>query len=145
MSDHPTQPAPALVSFLICDQVIDDKLSNKKSAIGIFNTIVVPQMPMAIHHLAILASLTEISGRTELEIRLLRDADNSVLFSGQGAVDAPDPLAVVDLLFAMHGVRISEPGQYAFELLSHGTLLGRRRFRVVVRPRDDKGADAAGT
>lgn len=134
MADEESSPVPTLVSLLVCDQVIDDKLSNKKSAIGIFNTILVSKIPTAIHQMAILASLTEINGRVELEIRLVRDADNAVLFSGRGAVEAPDPLAIVDLLFAMQGVQIATPGQYAFELLSGGEILGRRRFQVILRP-----------
>ena len=130
-----TRPAavPTLVSLLLCDQVIDDKLSNKKSAIGIFNTILVAKVPTVIHQMAILASLTEIARRVEVELRLVRDNDDAVLFSGKGAVDAPDPLAVVDLLFAMQGLQIPEPGQYAFELLGGGELLGRRRFQVRLR------------
>jgi hypothetical protein len=134
MDEHRLTAAPTLVSFLICDQVIDDKLSNKKSAIGIFNTILVPKVPAVIHQMAILASVTEIAGRAELEIRMVRDSDDLVLFSGKGHVDAPNPLAIVDLLFAMQGVKIPEAGQYAFEILSGAALLGRRRFQVWVRP-----------
>ncbi|MBK9118569.1 MAG: hypothetical protein IPM18_03055 [Phycisphaerales bacterium] len=134
MTTHPTSSVPSLVSLLICDQVIDDKLSHKKSAIGIFNTILVPKFPTAIHQMAILASLTEINGRAELELRLVRDADNAVLFSGKGAVEAPNPLAVVDLLFAMQGIKIPDAGQFAFELLSREEILGRRRFHVRLRP-----------
>ncbi len=134
MNEHKASSAPTLVSFLLCDQVIDDKLTNKKSAIGIFNTILVPKMPTTIQQMAILAAVTEISGRAELEFRLIRDDDDSVLFSGKGAVEAPNPLAVVDLLFAIQGARIPEAGQYAFELLSDNALLGRRRFQVLVRP-----------
>ncbi len=134
MSERRPAAVPTLVSLLLCDQVIDDKLSNKKSAIGIFNTILVAKVPTVIHQMAILASLTEIAGRTEVELRLVRDADDTVLFSGKGAVEAPDPLAVVDLLFAMQGLQIPEPGQYAFELLGGGELMGRRRFQVRLRP-----------
>jgi len=134
MDERRPAAIPTLVSFLICDQVIDDRLSNKKSAIGIFNTILVPKVPTSIQQMAILASVTEIAGRAEMEIRLVRDADNQVLFSGRGAVEAPNPLAVVDLLFGIQGLRIPEAGQYAFELLSEGEILGRRRFQVLVRP-----------
>ena len=135
MDEQESVAVPTLVSLLVCDQVVDDKLTGKKSAIGIFNTILVPKVPTAIHQMAILASLTEIAGRVELEMRLVRDADNAVLFGGKGAVEAPDPLAVVDLLFAMQGVKIPEAGQYAFELLSGGEILGRRRFQVRLRPK----------
>lgn len=133
MSESRTPVAPSLVSFLICDQVIDDKLTNKKSAIGIFNTIVVPAVPAQMQSVAILVSLTEINHRAELELRLVRDADNAVVFSGRGAVEAPNPLAVVELLFGIQGVRLPDAGPYAFEILSDGEILGRRRFHVFVR------------
>ena len=136
MDEHSDMAVPTLVSLLICDQVIDDKLSNKKSAIGIFNTIVVPKLPTSINQMALLASVTEITGRAELEIRFVRDADNVVLFSGKGAVEAPNPLAVVDLLFAMQGLHIPDAGQYAFELLAGGEILGRRRFQVLLRKKN---------
>jgi hypothetical protein len=134
MDNQPNSALPTLVSLLICDQVIDDKASNKKSAIGIFNMILVGKLPTAIHQMAILASLTEISGKVELELRLVRDADDAILFSGKGTVEAPDPLAVVDLIFSMTGVQIPAAGQYAFELLASGEILGRRRFQVFLRP-----------
>ncbi len=133
MDSHTSPTLPTVVSLLVCDQVIDDKLSNKKSAIGIFNMILVGKLPATIHQMAILASVTEIAGRVELELRLVRDSDNAILFGGKGAVEAPDPLAVVDLLFAMQGLNIPEAGQYAFELLSNGEILGRRRFQVFQR------------
>ncbi len=134
MSDASPPAVPTVVALVLCDQVIDDRLSNKKSAIGIFNTVVVPRVPTTISQFYVLASLTEFTGRTELELRLVRDADNQVLFSGQGAVEAPDPLAIVDLVFAMQGLQVTDGGQHAFELLTGGTLLSRRRFQVVQRP-----------
>ena len=97
VSDHPSIAAPSLVSLLVCDQVIDDKLSNKKSAIGLFNSVLVPSVPTRIHQLAVMATLTEISGRTPLQLRLMRDEDNSILMHTNGHVDAPNPLAMVDL------------------------------------------------
>lgn len=130
---EPQPTVPTLVSLLLCDQVIDDRVTGKKSAIGIFNTILVPKMPTSIQQMSILASVTEISTRAELELRLVSDADNHVLFGGRGKVEAPDPLAVVDLLFSLQGIRIPAAGPYAFELLSGGEPLGRRRFHVYVR------------
>lgn len=130
--EHPIA-LPTLVSLLICDQVIDDKLTNKKSAIGLFNAVLVPQMPATIHQIAIMASLTDITGRIQLQLRFVRDSDNEVLFQTHGPVEAPSPLATVDLVFTMQGVRIPAAGQYAYELHCGGEILSRRRFQVVVR------------
>ncbi len=134
MSEHPATTSPTVVSLLICDQVIDDKLTNKKSAIGLFNMVVVPQVPVAINQMAILASVTEIVGKVQLELRLVNDRDDSVIFASKGFVAAPSPLAVVDLVFTMQGIRVPTAGQYAFEMLHQGSPLARRRFQVLVRP-----------
>lgn len=134
MSDQAPIALPTLVSLLICDQLIDDKITNKKSAIGLFNAVHVPKLPAAIHQVVVLASLTEIESRVELELRLVRDADNEVVFRMHGPITAPTPLATVDLGFTVQGIRIATAGQYAFELLCAGEVLGRRRFQVVVGP-----------
>jgi hypothetical protein len=134
MSDEKPVALPTLVSLLLCDQVIDDKLTNKKSAIGMFNTVLVPQAPTTLAQVVVLAALTEIKTRVVLRLRLVRDTDNGVLFETHGPIEAPDPLAIVDLIFGMHGLRIAAPGQYAFEILCGEALLGRRRFQVLVRP-----------
>jgi hypothetical protein len=134
MSEEKPAAVPTLVSLLICDQVIDDKLTNKKSAIGIFNAVLVPQAPTTLGHVVVLASLTDIKNRVVLRLRLVRDIDNEVLFETQGPVESPDPLGIVDLIFNMHGLRISAAGPYAFEILCGQELLARRRFQVVVRP-----------
>lgn len=130
--------APTLISLLICDQVIDDRMTNKKSAIGLFNTIFTPSLPMRIQQFAVMATLTEITSRTPLELRLVRDSDNEALLRTHGNVTAPSPLAMVDLVFSLHGARLDQPGQYAFELWAGDQLLGRRRFHVVHRPQSAK-------
>lgn len=121
---------PSVVSMLICDQVIDDKITNKKSAIGLFNIIMVPKLPMTIPQIAVLISVTEIAGPSELELRLVRDSDNEVIFQTRGKINAPDPLATVDLVFAMQGLKLPQAGQHAFEVLSDNEILSRRRFHI---------------
>jgi hypothetical protein len=143
MPEEKPVAVPTLVSLLICDQVIDDKLTNKKSAIGLFNTILVHQVPTRIHSMAVLASLTEIAGRTPVELRLVRDADNAVVLTTKGHIDAPNPLATIDLMFALQGIRLGAAGQYAFEIAVGGELLGRRRFQIAFRPPPGKGRRGA--
>ncbi|MEP0846872.1 MAG: hypothetical protein HRF50_08635 [Phycisphaerae bacterium] len=123
---------PTLVSLILCDQIIDDRLTGKKSAIGLFNTIWLTSAPARIQAIAVMASLTEITGRIPLELRLVRDADNATLMGSRGVLEAPSPLAVVDLVFVMQGIPLATAGQYAFELYARGEMLGRRRFHALV-------------
>lgn len=131
MDNQSPAALPTLISLLLCDQVIDDRMTNKKSAIGLFNTIMVNSTPARLPHLAVMATLTEIGSRMPLELRLVSDSDNETLIATHGAVEAPNPLAMVDLVFAMQGVQIPRPGQFAFELYATDQILGRRRFQVM--------------
>src|SRR5262245_30024033 len=130
MTERSSPALPVLVSLIICDQVIDDRLTNKKSAIGLFNAILASTLPARAQHITVMATLTEVFSRTPLELRLVRDSDNAVLLASHGHVDAPTPLAMIDLVFSMQGVVLPAVGQYAFELLAHGEPLGRRRFQL---------------
>lgn len=134
MGDEPNAiQVPTLVSLLICDQVIDDRLSNKKSAIGLFNAIMVGRMPAMLAQLVVMASLTEIREKAKIELRIMRDRDNEVLFRAEQEIAADSPLATVDLVFALQGIRIPTADQYAAELRCEGEILGRRRFHVYDR------------
>lgn len=144
MSDSPAMPPPSMVVLLVCDQVIDDRRTNKKSAIGLFNTVVVQRVPVRLSQMAVLVTLTEIRGPTPLELRLVFDRDNRTLLRARGGVNAPNPLAMVDLVFTLRGVVLPELGQYAFELLSGEELLGRRRFHVLrAGPKQGEAPEAA--
>ncbi len=132
--ETPSAAPPSVVSMLICDQVIDDKITNKKSAIGLFNMILVPRVPTTIPNLSVLASVTEISGRRDLQLRLIREHDNAVIFETHGPIAAPDPLTTVDLVFGIQGLRLDRDGPHAFELCYEGEILSRRRFRVRLPP-----------
>lgn len=134
MAERGSSPAPTLVSLLLCDQIIDDRLTGKKSAIGLFNVAAVPSIPVRLSQIVVMASLTELTGPTTVELRLMRDADNAPLLVTQGTVDAPDPLSTVELIFNMQGIQFSTAGQFGFELWAQGELLGRRRFQVLVGP-----------
>lgn len=134
MGDEPNaMHVPTLVSLLICDQVIDDRLSNKKSAIGLFNAVMVGRMPAMLAQLVVMASLTEIREKAAIELRIMRDRDDEVLFRAEQEIAADSPLATVDLVFALQGIRIPTADQYAAELRCGGEILGRRRFHVYER------------
>ncbi len=133
---------PTMVSLIVCDQVIDDRLTNKKSAIGLFNRIMTRSEPITIPSMTVMASLTEITGQADVELRLVRDSDNESIFSTQGTIQSPSPLSVVDLVFNMQGLSLPTSGQYGFELWSETEMLGRRRFHVSVSS-GTSGSDGA--
>ena len=66
---------PICLSIVLCDQVIEDRRTNKKSYIGVFNDILVERLPAKHPCMYLVVSLTNCLGRREIEITIARDTD----------------------------------------------------------------------
>ena len=84
--------------------------------------------------LHLFASLTNGHGVAEGAVRVVKSDTDEVLTELGGPLEFPDPMAVVELDFALHDLVFPAEGEYRFQLLCNGELLGERRFVVVVDP-----------
>jgi hypothetical protein len=116
--------------MIICDTVIDDRLSGKKSLIGLFDAIATTQLPCVVNEMFIFLSLTEGYGEMELKLRCVNAATDEELFHAQAQVNFPDPLAVVELNLGFRGCEFPTPGEYRFQLLADHSLLCERKFHI---------------
>jgi hypothetical protein len=126
------RPNPEVLSLLICDQIITDRLSGKQSLIGMFSMIHALKFPVHHPQLSVFASLTGGHGDVALMIRIV-DANEvrMPLVQGQGKVQFGSPLAIANLALQFHGLTFVEPGEYRVQLLSNGELLREARLRLV--------------
>ena len=143
-----TRPNPEILSLLVCDHIITDRLTGKQSVIGIFSVIHATQFPVHHPQLSVYASLTGGHGKVALMIRIV-DANEArkPLVQGQGNVQFHSPLAVANLALQFHGLTFPEPGEYRVQLLSDGELLREARLRLVKakpRPRGGPGGGPSG-
>ncbi len=78
-------------------------------------------------------AMTGGHGTQEVEIRLVRLADEKPIAGVKGPTKFPDPLQVVELVFAWSNVGFEKPGEYAVEVCcgKNGVALASRKFRVV--------------
>ena len=67
MSD---QPIPSGVAIVVCDLIIEDKLTSKKSLIGIFNQIGAQSFPYRHPQICVFVSLTEGRGQCAARLRI---------------------------------------------------------------------------
>jgi hypothetical protein len=118
--------------MIICDMVIDDRISNKKSLIGIFDAIGTTDLPCVINELHVYVTMTDGYGRQPVTIRCVKAAENEVLFSTTQRIEFPDPLAVVELNVGFCNCEFPEPGEYRFQLLVNNHLLTERKFQVAL-------------
>ncbi|MCB9849290.1 MAG: hypothetical protein H6817_01145 [Phycisphaerales bacterium] len=137
------RPNPEVLSLLVCDQIITDRITGKQSLIGMFSVIHAFKFPVTHPQLAVFASLSGGHGEVGLTIRVI-DANETrrPLVEGHGKVTFGTPLAIANLALQFHGLTFVAPGEYRVQLLSDGALLREARLRLMqAKPRPTGGGD----
>ena len=138
------RPPPEVLSLIVCDQIITDRLTGKQSLIGMFSRVHARRFPTAHPQLCVFASLTEGRGQIELLMRIV-DANEArrPIVEGRGKVEFKDPRAIAHLALQFHGLTFPEPGEYRVQLYSGGELLREARLELfLVKPRPPKPPDS---
>lgn len=121
---------PTAVAIVVCNEVIEDKWTNNKTLVSLFNSIAAPSLPAHHNRMFILASLTD--GRGEWPVTLeIESPQGEQLFKAEGELRFDDPLAVHDLVVEVRGLPLPEAGEYRVGLLCGNRPLASRRFTVV--------------
>jgi|CXWL01.1.fsa_nt_gi hypothetical protein len=132
-----TAPTPVLSAFMVCDNVIEDKLTNKKSLIGVFTDIRAITFPYVHYCLGIYVCLTDAEGEYELNLRLVH-ADSGIKIGEAGLmVMIADRLSMSDFAINLSHLVFPEPGRYEFQLYANRQFLGLKAFRLSAPPPDD--------
>jgi hypothetical protein len=119
--------APILLSVIVCDRVIFDRISGMPSIINIVQTINAPRYPVRHDQLIFFCEMTNGHGVTRLKIRLV-DIDNQdkVIFEQGQPVDFKDVRQIVTVAINLMGVVFQHTGEYRFQLFANDTMLGER-------------------
>jgi hypothetical protein len=134
--------SPIMLSAIICDRVIFDKITGMPSLINIIQTVNAPAYPIR-NVLVFFCELTNGHGRTKTTVRLVNTQnDDKPIFEQSGDVEFTDVQQIVTLAVGLHGVVFPEPGEYRFQLFTEGELLGERRVicRKIPMPGKPEGA-----
>jgi len=124
---------PLCVAILICNDVIEDKATNNKTLIGLFNSINVSALPAMHPRLFFFASVTHIQGDQPLSFMITSPSGKEIL-RADGAVSSGGDLgAVIDLTLQVLGLTLGEEGMHALHVVSGETVLGSRSFSVILQ------------
>ncbi|MEW5895194.1 MAG: hypothetical protein AB1650_05510 [Candidatus Omnitrophota bacterium] len=125
------RPGLIPLGMVICDTIIQDVKTKKKSLIGIFSQINAQEAPVQHPKLSVYVILTEGNGRYDCELRCIRDDDNSLIMKANGAIEFKDPQQVLELAFDLNGPVFPSFGHYRFEFLVEGDPTISRKFTVT--------------
>lgn len=130
MATHPA-PSPLGLAIVICDQIIEDKQTRKKSLIGIFNQIGTNNFPCRHPRMSVYVSLTEGRGQYAVRLRIAQEDSGQTVGEVQGQIQFGDIHAVAELKFDLLNVNFPSPGLYAIEFYCDDMLILERRFQVL--------------
>mgnify|MGYP006281043595 CR=1 FL=1 len=109
--------APMGLALVACDTVIEDKVTGKKSLIGLCDRIAGTRFPCVHPELSVYVSLTSGRGERPCAVTCRHTDDVTVAFTATGKIRFRDPTQVVDLVFRLRGVRFVKPGTYWLQFL----------------------------
>ncbi len=132
------KPRPRALAFIICDTVIEEKVTNKKSLIGLFTNIYSAEFPCRHSTLNVFISLTEGHGEYQCSLVCVKDDESKKIVQMDGPIKFNNPLSVVEAKFEIRGMVLSEPGMYRFDFLCGGVPVVSRKFKVVKLERKDQ-------
>jgi hypothetical protein len=135
--------SPVGLAMIICDQIIEDVQTRKKSLIGIFNQIGSTVFPCRHPQLSVFVALTEGRGQATAKLRIANEQTTTPVAEINGQIQFPDIHTVVELNFNLVGLVFPEPGLYSIEFYCDDILLLERRFHVVKVKEPPKGPPPA--
>jgi hypothetical protein len=118
-----------LLAFIVCDTVIVDQASQKKTLVGVFDQVNSPFAPFQISNLGLYAKLVEGSGAYEIKVGLVNLKDESPLIDMKMQVEWKND-GPLDLGMNIAGILLPTFGVYEFQLYADDVFLGRTVIRA---------------
>lgn len=121
---------PIGIALIVCDQIVVDDSTKKRSLFGLFNSVNAPEFPMTLVHLCVFASVTNINGNVRLELRCTNETLSDPILAVPCNASANNPCDTLDLGFEFDNFTFPRPGLYCFELHWDGEIILSTRFNV---------------
>ncbi len=129
---------PMGLALLVCDVIIQDKQTNKRTLVGLFDRLYTSSLPCVHPSLAIFVSLTSGHGKYACEIRCHHQQSGEVVFAVKGNVALRNPLQVAELEFNVRSITFRSEGEYWLEFNVDGVPVMMRRIFINLKKETTK-------
>jgi hypothetical protein len=126
---------PSVQALLVCDQVIEDSLTKKKSLIGLFTHLQAVAFPFQHQQMGLYFCLTDAEGTYHFDIDLIYlNTEQLVCRAALPNIVIGDRLQISDFGFNIPALIFPAPGRYEFRLRMEGHLIAQKDFHVIQMP-----------
>jgi hypothetical protein len=119
----------ACYALLFADRIITE-INGKKGLIGVFSDFHFPAFPAIAPPWFIYAAVSNLTGRHEFSINLVRDESQQVVLPIAGEVNFPEPGRNVELIFPIGNLTFQKAGVHTLTFNIDGQQLGSRILTV---------------
>lgn len=122
--------------MIICDNVITDETTKKKSLIGIFEHVYSPQFPCVHGSLSLYIKLSDAAGDYQFRLELYDLEANRKIGEGTTPlITIKDRQSIHEIVFNLLGLVFERPGKYEFRLYANDELIEPKTFNVFQIPK----------
>ena len=125
---------PIGLALILCDTVIEDRRTMKKSLIGLFSQIGALSFPYTHPLIHLLVSLTGGKGEYPCEVLCQHEDLKTTVFSIKNTLRFRSHDEVADLVYNLKSLTFPRPGRYWFKVLVDEMPVMMRPVLVVPRP-----------
>jgi hypothetical protein len=122
---------PIGIAIVVCDQILEDANTSKRSLIGIFNTVACTSFPAVIAKICVFVSVTEILGKVPMVLRCTNETHSEPIVAVPGEAQSDNPNEILEIGFEFDNFSFPKPGLYTFELLHEDEIILQSRFNVI--------------
>ncbi len=120
---------PKVNALLICDQVIVDKYTGKKTLVGIFENINAKKYPVQHPSISVYASLTDAQGPYRIKVAIQDlQTGNELGEALIPEIHLNDRLATNEIIMNLQGLRFDHEGKYALNFSANDELIATKTF-----------------
>jgi hypothetical protein len=132
MTFMPDIHTPSVQAFLVCDQVIEDSQTKKKSLIGLFTHLQAAAFPFQHNQMGLYFCLTDAEGTYHFDIDLAYiNTEQLVCRAALPNIVIADRLQISDFGINIPALVFPTPGRYEFRLRLDGHLIAQKDFNVI--------------
>jgi hypothetical protein len=124
-------PIPTAVAMLLCDQVITEQGTNKKSLIGVFENFNWPTFPAVLPRLGIYIKLADAAGKYDFKLRFVALKDESLLAEIGLNTDVRDASSYAEISLNIGNIPIPAEGKYEIQLYFGDVYLHRITMQAL--------------
>jgi hypothetical protein len=123
-------PSVTCVSIIICDDIFEDKGTNKKALWGTFNYVSSMEVPVTHPRMCLFVTITNGRGVRNIGVSIEKASSSEPIIEINGPMQFSSPLDIVDLSLSLHNLVFPEFGKYWVTVKDEGRILSQRSFTV---------------